>query len=134
MNQPVTRRCKDCPQTIIQYTSTQNRCTRCLYARQKSKSVANPRKSKPIRQKGKRTLEYERWRDTVAKPYLDKTYGRVCSSCAGSRCGNNQLDVDHIQNRGSHPELRMELSNVRYLGRFPCHYEKTAGILEETSV
>lgn len=85
------------------------------------------RNRKPIRKKGKRTLEYERWRDEVAKPYLDMTYGRQCNACKGARCGNQQLDVDHVLNRGSHPSQRMNLDNVQYLGRYPCHVEKTNG-------
>lgn len=80
---------------------------------------------KPIKKKGKRTLEYEEWRDSVAIPHLDKTTGRVCQACFGERCGNKQLDVDHILNRGSHYNLKMNLSNVQYLGREPCHREKT---------
>ena len=86
------------------------------------------RSTKPIRKKGKRTLEYERWKKEVAIPYLDQTTGRVCQACFGERCGNQQLDVDHILNRGSHPALRMNLDNVQYLGRYPCHIEKTDGI------
>lgn len=85
-----------------------------------------PRKA--IKQKGKRTLEYEAWRDTVARPYLIKKYGRVCAACGGKRCGNKQLDVDHIKNRGSHYHLRMSLDNVQLLGRFPCHREKTDNV------
>lgn len=79
---------------------------------------------KPIKQKGKKTLEYEAWRDNVAKPYLDKKYGRICNACYGNRCGNEQLDVDHIKNRGSNPSLRVSLVNVQYLGRV-CHRLKT---------
>lgn len=33
------------------------------------KLLSAPRK--PIRKRGKRTIEYEIWRDEVAKPYLD---------------------------------------------------------------
>ena len=84
-----------------------------------------PKPRKAIRKKGKATIKYELWRDTVAIPYLNETFGRVCAACGGERCNNLQLDVDHIQNRGSHSELKMTLSNVQYLGRYPCHYEKT---------
>lgn len=79
---------------------------------------------KPINQKGKRTLEYEEWRDTIARPYLIKTYGPVCADCGGTRCGNKQLDVDHKKKRGSNPSLKMDLNNVQLLGRYPCHWEK----------
>lgn len=79
---------------------------------------------KPINQRGKRTLEYEEWRDTVARPYLIQKFGNKCADCSGSRCGNKQLDVDHKKKRGSNPALKMDLNNVQLLGRFPCHYEK----------
>ena len=90
--------------------------------------IDNPRKPKRIKKKGKKTIEYETWRDEVAKPYLIDKYGEVCADCNGVRCGNKQLDVDHIKARGSHYALRMTLSNVQFLGRHPCHYEKTNGV------
>lgn len=80
---------------------------------------------KTIKKRGKRTIEYEEWRDTVARPYLLEKYGEVCADCKGARCGNMQLDVEHIKGKGSHPELKMVLSNLQLMGRFPCHYEKT---------
>ena len=120
----IERNCKDCGNPMIAYSTVQNRCSSCLLKRQNAK----PRKlQKPIRQKGKFTLKYEKWRDTVARPYLIAKYGEVCAACGGARCGNRQLDVDHIKGRGSHPHLRMELSNVQLLGRDPCHREKTDG-------
>lgn len=91
------------------------------------------KKRKPIAKKGKRTIEYEAWRDIIARPYLIKKYGEVCAACGGARCGNKQLDVEHKKNRGSHPELKMVLSNVQLMGRFPCHYEKTNNLGGENS-
>ena len=88
----------------------------------------NPKRRTTIKQKGKKAIRYDKWRDEVAIPHLDATTGRVCALCNGTRCHNKQLDVDHIQNRGSHPELIMSLSNVQYVGRYPCHYEKTNNI------
>lgn len=79
---------------------------------------------KRITQKGRATIEYEEWRDTVAIPYLNKHFGRVCAACGGERCHNRQLDVDHKIKRGSRADLKMDLNNVQYLGRFPCHFEK----------
>jgi len=79
---------------------------------------------KRIDQKGKKTLEYEEWRDTVAIPYLTKHFGKVCALCGGERCKNRQLDVDHKLKRGSNPALKMDLNNVQFAGRYPCHYEK----------
>lgn len=81
---------------------------------------------KQITKKGRKTTAYETWRDTIAIPYLDKTFGRVCAACGGERCHNRQLDVDHIKKRGmgGAPSRTMDLNNVQYLGRFPCHFEK----------
>lgn len=75
---------------------------------------------KPVAKKGRRTREYEYWRNNVAIPYLDGEYGHKCANC-GSQW---RLDVDHIKNRGSHPELRMDLKNIQYLCR-NCHIRKT---------
>ncbi len=36
------------------------------------------KKKKPIKKRGKQTIDYEKWRDTVAKPYLTSKYGYVC--------------------------------------------------------
>ena len=80
---------------------------------------------KPIKKKGKHTIEYEIWRDNVARPYLIRNFGEKCAACGGTRCGNKQLDIDHIRPRGSHYALRMSLTNVQFLGRNPCHREKT---------
>lgn len=74
---------------------------------------------KPIRKKGKRTLKYKKWRDAVARPHLDSK-GRFCQLCYTTE----NLDVDHIKKRGSHPDLIMSLSNVRYICR-QCHIKIT---------
>lgn len=105
----------------------------CLYCGKRAYSeycVAHKPK-KPITKKGKRTLEYENWRDNTARPYLMKNFGAVCAACQGSRCHNKQLDIDHIKKRGSSIHLKMDLDNVQFLGRFPCHYEKDNGISRE---
>lgn len=79
--------------------------------------------------KGAKTLKYEHWRDTVAKPYLNKTYGHVCAHLG---CTETEgLQVDHILNRSTHPQLVMELSNVQYLCGIH-HLNKTFHIKEET--
>jgi len=83
------------------------------------------KKRKPIAQRGKQTKIYETFRDTVAKQYLDKKYGHVCSvrSCEVS----DQLDIDHILTRGAHPELKLDVKNLRYICR-PHHRMVTDGI------
>lgn len=75
---------------------------------------------KPIKQRGKKAIEYEKWRDTIAKPYLDKTFGHRCVDCGAIE----GLTVDHIKTRGSRADLKKELSNVQYLC-WNCHRDKT---------
>lgn len=74
---------------------------------------------KYMKQIGRRTLEYNKWRDTVAIPYLDATSGHKCSWCPRT----DRLEVDHIKTRGAHPELKFDLDNIRYLcgGLGGCH-------------
>jgi len=82
------------------------------------------KKRKPISKRGKQTILYETFRDTVAKPYLDKKYGHVCSV---KTCDvTDSLDVDHIKTRGGHSALKMDVKNLRYLCR-PHHRQVTDG-------
>ena len=83
-------------------------------------------KKKPtrIRGRGKKTLEYEAWRDEVAIPYLDKTFGHKCADCWAT---DKPLDVDHIIPRGGHAELKFSLENLQFLCR-NCHIRKDGGM------
>jgi hypothetical protein len=83
------------------------------------------RSQKRIKQKGDKTIVYENWRDTIARPFLIKRDGEICQICFGTRCGNRQLDVAHILGRGGHHEHKMDINNVRLVGRNPCHREET---------
>jgi predicted restriction endonuclease len=80
------------------------------------------KKRKPIAARGKHAKLWEVFRDKVAIPYLDKKYGHVCSVAGCSETKN--LDVDHIKNRGSNPDLRYDVKNCQYLCR-AHHAEKT---------
>jgi hypothetical protein len=87
-----------------------------------------PLKAKrPMKRIGKQTEVYNVWRDTIAKPYLDKQFGHVC---AWRGCTQTEgLEVDHKQNRSTHPELKMSVKNVQYLCS-PHHQQKTYGLKE----
>jgi hypothetical protein len=78
-----------------------------------------PLNRKPIAKVGKKTLEYNKWRDKIAKPYLDKKYGHKCyiELCPIKA----YLEVHHIQTRGGHHEKKQDLNNVIYL----CGYHHT---------
>ena len=108
----IEKLCKDCGRTFPQYNTTVTICQLCAYNRYN-------KPNKPLKVRGKRTIEYEKWRREVAIPYLDKTFGHVCSECEIG----GALDIDHIKPRGSRPDLKMELSNVRYLCR-TCHQKR----------
>lgn len=86
------------------------------------KPVHAKKPPKGLRRIGKKTLEYNKWRDEIAIPYLDKTYGHFCFDCGAG----GKLDVAHIRGRGSHPELRMILTNVNYMCR-SCHMRADSG-------
>jgi len=82
------------------------------------------KKRKLIPKKGRETKLYETFRDKVAKPYLDKKFGHVC---AVTWCGITEgLEVDHIKTRGSRPDLKFDVKNLRYLCG-PHHREVTDG-------
>jgi predicted restriction endonuclease len=101
---PIKRLCKICGKSIIAYTTLQNKCRDC--------TIKN---AKPIPQRGKHYKLWITFRDKVAKPYLDNKYGHVCSVKGCNETTN--LDVDHIKNRGSNPNLRYDVKNMQYLCR-----------------
>ncbi len=106
-----SRMCKGCGRSIIVYTTLQTLCMAC-----------SRKNYKPIPKRGKRAKEYDVWRDKIAKPYLDKRYGHVC---AKRGCNVTEgLEVDHKKGRGSHPELKYQVTNLQYLC-FTHHREKT---------
>lgn len=119
--------CKDCGAAYYAQSTLNTRCPHCTYKRNKK------RRGKPLKQRGKRTVEYDRWRDNVARPYLVKNFGHQCARCGvppnvNPNDGSYYFhDVDHIKGRGSNNELRMVLSNVQFLCR-PCHIKKDGGM------
>lgn len=62
-------------------------------------------------QRGKEYYKYAEFKKTVAIPYLNEKYGRKCQVCGT----HNNLEIDHIKGRGSHPELKYDLDNLQYL-------------------
>lgn len=73
--------------------------------------------------------DYMLWCDQVARPYLDATFGHRCAATWKHDCNAYLgLDVDHILERSTHPELIQSLENVQYLCR-RAHQFKTSGKL-----
>ena len=112
----IEKMCKSCGRTYPVYNSAQSLCGVCSY----NKYFRG--KQKPISQRGKRTRDYEVWRDTVAIPHLTKQYGLRCSECGVLPSGKYH-DVDHIKKRSTPPELKTEITNVRFLCR-RCHQKR----------
>lgn len=116
----ITRPCKDCNTEIRVFNTTDNKCYDC-----KLKSF------KPLKA-GKKTKQYNEWRDNIARPYLDKKYGRACTRCRKQppydiETGEYKYhDIDHINKRSTNPHKVMELTNLRYLCR-KCHRKVTDG-------
>lgn len=110
---PIKRLCKYCGKQMVAYNTLQNKCFDCT-----------KKAYKPIAKKGRETKLYETFRDKVAKPYLDKKYGHVCSV---KWCNvTENLEVDHIKTRGSRHDLKFDVKNMRYLC-FTHHREVTDG-------
>lgn len=111
---PIQRICKICGKKMLAYNTIQNKCRECTL-----------KNAKPIPQRGKQAKLWETFRDQIARPYLDKKYGHVCNELSCTQ--TSALTVDHVLGRGSHPELRLEVTNMQYLC-FTHHRQKTDGV------
>lgn len=121
-----TCKIKGCSNTFYAYNTIQNKCREHAIAA-----------AKPIKQRGGRTIQYERWRDTIARPHLIRTQGNICQECRRparayhDELGNvkyESLDVAHIIGRGASAATKMVITNVRLLCR-KCHRKETDGKL-----
>ena len=121
-----TCKVKGCSNTFFAYNTIQNKC------REHAIQAA-----KPIAQRGKKTIQYEKWRDLIARPHLIRVFGNICQNCKRPArkyhddMGNlkeETLDVAHIKGRGSSPSTKMVITNVRLLCR-DCHRLETDGKL-----
>lgn len=123
---PATYLCKECGKQFVRYNTIQKLCGVCSYSKAK-KSPSKPRK--PIQQRGREARKWDTFRDKVARPYLDKNYGIACVDCGvlpptKDDGTHYRHDVDHVKGKGSHPELKYDLRNLRYRCR-KCHIRKT---------
>lgn len=127
--------CKYCNNSFIAFNTIQNKCHACTLKYTKKK---HPKPRKPIAQRGKRTIQYEKWRDLIARPHLVRVYGNLCQECGrrafkylddytGAEREEN-LDVAHIVGRGRDASMKMVITNVRLLCR-NCHRRETDGKL-----
>lgn len=86
-----------------------------------------PKRGKRPKQQSVREIQYQQWKEEIARPYLVKLYNNVCSCCGREAGINEKLDIEHTLNKGSHPELKRDLDNLTLMCR-PCHRLKTDGI------
>lgn len=68
--------------------------------------------------------DYQQWKETVARPFIIKRDGNMCSCCMRPAYEGEKLDIDHIKGKGSHPSLKRDLDNFQLLCRV-CHQRKT---------
>lgn len=118
--------CIQCGTIFKRYSTIGRLCGTCSRAKAsiKPSKPRTPltRSQNPIKQQGKHAKQWKLFREKVAIPYLDAKYGHVCSVVGCTE--TESLDVDHIFPRGSHPELRYVVTNLRYLCR-PHHVART---------
>lgn len=86
------------------------------------------RKTKKVRPQSDKEMSYQTWKETVARPHLIKRDGNWCYCCWRPAEGDEKLDIEHTKGKGSHPESKRELKNMRLYCRFPCHRNKTDNI------
>lgn len=90
----------------------------------KKRVKPNKWRQAPIKQVGKITKQWRVFREE----YFTRHPGNWLNQHMCAHCGNwfpkAQIDLDHIQGRGSHPELRFEDANIQKLCR-TCHQRKT---------
>lgn len=124
---------KTCHNVYYTYSSLQTRCPDC----QRKRDALKKKPRKPIAQRGERTILYEKWRDTIARPHLRRVYGDICQECGRrarvwyddeGREHRENLDVAHIIGRGRDASQKMNIKNVRLLCR-DCHRLETDGKL-----
>lgn len=58
--------------------------------------------------------------DTIRRRILHRDH-HTCTACGGTRCGNRNLQVDHIAPGDDHRD-----TNLTTLGDDPCHRQKSA--------
>lgn len=80
---------------------------------------------KRIKQQSDKEIEYQRWKEEVARPALIERDGNRCSCCSRPAYEEEKLDIEHTLNKGSHAGLKRDLNNMTLMCRFPCHFHKT---------
>lgn len=69
--------------------------------------------------------DYQIWKEDTARPAVIERDGNKCQCCRRPAHEGEKLDLDHIKSKGSHPELKRDINNLRLLCRWPCHRNRT---------
>lgn len=125
----------DCEVEFTQFSSLQKFCREHAYqTAKKSVKQRTPikRSQKRIPQKGRGGKQYDKWRDLVARPHLDRRDGLLCNNCKAPPPTDETTGVEgrhqvaHIIGRGRDSSKKMDVDNVRYLCG-DCHDRETKG-------
>jgi hypothetical protein len=73
-------------------------------------------------------MNYQQWKEEIARPFLIKRDGNRCSCCLRPARTNEKLDIEHTKTKGSRPDLKRDLRNLSLMCRIPCHRNKTDDI------
>lgn len=79
---------------------------------------------KPRRQSAKE-LEYQVWKETVARPFIIERDENKCQCCGQYARFGEKLDIDHVVGKGADASGKRDVDNMQLLCRFPCHRRKT---------
>lgn len=82
---------------------------------------------KAIPKQSAKEIEYQTWKEEVARPHLIWRDGNKCFCCGRAAYPNEKLDIEHKLGKGTRPDLKRVLRNLRLFCRFPCHAAKTLG-------
>lgn len=93
-----------------------------------SQFYCKTRRRKSINQQSEKELGYQLWKELEARPYLIERDGNACQCCGRAAHTGEKLDIEHEKGKGSHPELKRDLKNLRLYCRYPCHDNKTNNI------
>jgi len=84
---------------------------------------------KPIPKQSDKEKEYQKYKEEVLRPALIERDGNNCWCCGRPAYVDEKLDIEHKLTKGSRPDLKRELRNLRLYCRYPCHDNKTNNVL-----
>lgn len=80
---------------------------------------------KPIKKRSDKQIAYEVWLEETARPFIINRDGNFCVCCKRAAYEYEKLDIEHEKTKGSRPDLKREIRQLRLMCRFPCHRNRT---------